>query len=243
LVLSPQDRSVLAKVKALADRYRATPDLPLDRLDGWLGMAKAVVGQVARHYRPKAEHPELDVPLTWLLLISERVLRDVRGVLVEKVPGSHILTLQDGLKLSRWYDRFTDATLFVQLARFLTNPIGGVLSEGSSVLLGKATHKTLQYFQQLAIHYFVNRVGLYAIELYSGRLTVGDNVAPSSCRPSDPGADPPCRPVTPEHLRLLVCGQTKAGKSTLMNRLCESLCAPEDCIPCTGRIEGYRLRR
>jgi len=242
-VLSPRDEAARREVEAYAEVCCQREDLAFDQAAPWLAIAREVVGIVARHYRPGAEHPELNIPLTGLFQISEKVLRDIRLELLDKIPASHIVTLQDGLNLARWYDRITDLSLLWRLSRLLLNPLGALTTEASTVLLGRASKLPLRAFQQQAVAFFIHRVGLYAIELYSGRLTVGDHVAPSTCAPSDPGADPACRPVTPEPLRLLVCGQTKAGKSTLVNRLCESLCAPVDCIPCTGRIEGYRLRR
>lgn len=242
-VLSPRDEDARREVEAYAKTCCQREDLAFDQAAPWLAIAREVVGIVARHYKPGAEHPELAIPLTGLFQITEKVLRDIRRELLEKIPASHIVTLQDGLNLARWYDRITDFSLLWRLSRLLLNPFGALTSEAGGSLLGRASKLPLRAFQQQAVAFFIHRVGLYAIELYSGRLTVGDCGAPSPRAPSDPGADPACRPVTPEPLRLLVCGQTKAGKSTLVNRLCESLCAPVDCIPCTGRIEGYRLRR
>src|SRR5690606_19096099 len=47
----------------------------------------------------------------------------------------------------------------------------------------------------------------------------------------------------PGSLRLLIAGQTKAGKSTLVNRMLNELRAGVDVLPLTASFESYELRQ
>ncbi len=241
-VLSPRDEAARREVEAYAKTCCQRENLAFDQAAQWLAIAREVVGIVARHYKPGAEHPELAIPLTGLFQISEKVLRDLRLVLLKSIPASHIVTLEDGLNLSRWYDRITDVSLLWRLLRLPFNPLGALATEMSTSLLGRVSKLPLRTFQKWVLAFFINRVGLYAIELYSGRAVLPEPIAAPAPGQPEPVC-PPCGGPRLEPLSILVCGQTKSGKSTLVNALCDSLCAPVDCIPCTADIAAYRLCR
>ena len=75
----------------------------------------------------------------------------------------------------------------------------------------------------------MRQTGCYAIQLYSGQITLSDPEF------ADLGADKP--------LRVLVLGQTKAGKSSLINALFGEVRAATDVLPCTDAITQYIFAR
>jgi predicted GTPase len=82
---------------------------------------------------------------------------------------------------------------------------------------------------------FVLEVGRAAIDLYSGRLVLSEDELREAA-----GADA----VTPEPLapvRLLLVGQTSAGKSSLVNALAHEVRCATGPLPTTARATEYRL--
>ncbi|MCB1920171.1 MAG: 50S ribosome-binding GTPase, partial [Candidatus Competibacteraceae bacterium] len=85
----------------------------------------------------------------------------------------------------------------------------------------------------------------YAIELYTGRLTLIDDEPEAKIPPHLPllkeGTE---RLQTGEPLRILVMGRTNAGKSSLINALFGRLTAATDILPdTTTELTPYRLER
>jgi hypothetical protein len=92
---------------------------------------------------------------------------------------------------------------------------------------------------------YIEKVAEYAILLYSGRLAATAQVArvsPLSAQQSHQ-AQVLQDSQAQEPLRILVAGQTNAGKSSLINALCEQLVAVTDIQSCTAEVSAYQLQR
>jgi len=92
----------------------------------------------------------------------------------------------------------------------------------------------------------VDRVGYHAIELYSGKLLLTrqfDLSTPALPIPATPEAPTAPQTLTAEPLRVLVLGQVKAGKSSLVNALFGTAPAATDVLPMTVRLTSYVLDR
>ena len=104
---------------------------------------------------------------------------------------------------------------------------------------------TKQTLNQWLLKWYVDRVGYHAIELYSDKLLL--------TRPLDLSTPPlfsetaeklaPSQTGTAEPLRILILGQLKAGKSSLVNALFEATPAATDVLPMTARVTSYILDR
>jgi uncharacterized protein len=98
---------------------------------------------------------------------------------------------------------------------------------------------------------FVLQLGKYLIELNSRRLQVGParwralmeasraTATPSESSPAVTGL---AVDQAPDALRIIVAGQVKAGKSSLINALIGRQQAAVDVLPLTASIEQYRAR-
>jgi predicted GTPase len=98
-----------------------------------------------------------------------------------------------------------------------------------------------------AVGYAVRRAGKYAIQLYSGEMAFNDLTAEervtsrsrkelaTDLRRADAESSEP--------LRVLVIGQTKAGKSSLINALFGKTVAAVGPAPLTDEVTAYRLER
>ncbi|HXH02901.1 MAG TPA: GTPase [Candidatus Competibacteraceae bacterium] len=205
-----------------------------------LSLGLRVSEGVARRYRPDSPEPLLDVPLPQVIRTVELVCRDLRG-LCEHVPFSHLITLHQWRqvprlrRLGRLYDVY-------RVARIATNPGGAVLGELRGYLQGRLYDYTREELSRWLLEEFVKGCGRYAIDLY------GDLLAPAagevtmlteaSRAARETAQSPPAEPF-----RVLLLGQTKAGKSSLINALFGELSAATDVLPLTDGLVPYRLER
>ena len=241
---SPAGEAAWARVEALTQGLEPAR-YPLSEPGRLLPLAHRIIAEVAKRFHPEAGQPELDTPLPSILLIIERVSHDMRELLTEQVPASHLLTVQDGLTLWRWKERLQELGAVANVGRMLANPVGGLLYELRVVFFDRVTHYPLEELQRWLLHTFARKVGYYAILLYSGQLNYDsagdDQPGPDSRRDLGTAAREEGRAAEP--LRILAAGQTKAGKSSLVNALFGELRAPADALPLTYALTPYRLER
>ncbi|MDD5034383.1 MAG: 50S ribosome-binding GTPase [Methylococcaceae bacterium] len=240
---SPTAERAWNRVEVIADRLEPT-DYSLGEPAKLLSLAHRIVAEVARFFRPETERAELDVPLPSILLIIEKVSRDMRELLSEQVPASHLITVEDGLMLWRWKDKLEQMGAITGIGRMLVNPVGGVLHELRMAFFGRITRYPLAELERWMLHTLTRKIGYYAILLYSGQLSadlLADRPSKDSTWDLETAQRQWERPVEP--LRILLVGQTKAGKSTLINALFGELRAPADVLPLTYALTPYRLER
>lgn len=231
---SPAAEEAWAKVDKLAEALEPAA-YPLNDSERLAQLAKQVISEVARHFRPKAEQPGLDVPLRNMLFIAEQVCRDMRIALDENVPFSHLLTLEDGLQIWKWKEKLESGHFAYRLGSMLLSPASAIPRELSRYFLGKATDYPIGLLERWLLQTFVKKTGYYAIALYSGQM------APPRISAPEREIETP-QPVE-KPLRILIAGQLKAGKSSLINALFGKLRAPADVLPLSAGLTPYRLVR
>ncbi|MFM8333545.1 MAG: GTPase family protein [Candidatus Methylumidiphilus sp.] len=242
---SPTAEAAWVRVEALAAALNPA-DYRLSDPAKLLPLARRIIGEVAQCFHPKARRAELDIALPSVLLIVERVSRDLRELLAEQVPGSHLITVGDGLALWRWKQNLQKIAAVAGVGRMLTNPVSGVLYELRTVFFGRAAEYPLEELERWLLHTLARKIGYYAILLYGGQLLLDDGcVADCPCPASerDLAAAAQGEAASAEPLRILIAGQTKAGKSSLVNALFGELRAPADALPLTSALTPYRLER
>jgi predicted GTPase len=242
---SQLDEQIWQVLAGLTVQLKQDKSLDLAVIDNWIGIGQQVLAVVAGHYRPKHKNPELSIPITDLLQIVEQVSHDLRWQLQESVPFSHVVTLADGLNLQRWLEHVQDAKTVLRVGRMLLNPFSGFLNEASAYAQDKVVDLTLPHLKSLLLEMYIEKVAEYAILLYSGRLAATAQVArvsPLSAQQSHQ-AQVLQDSQAQEPLRILVAGQTNAGKSSLINALCEQLVAVTDIQSCTAEVSAYQLQR
>ena len=117
----------------------------------------------------------------------------------------------------------------------VVNPVSAVLAEVRERLLSVAMDKTTDYLKQKGARIWVEEVGRAAIDLYSGRLQA-DAGQMASIAASEESTRPQPGPV-----QVLVAGQLKAGKSSLVNALLKDTQSAVDALPMTAHAERYQL--
>ncbi len=239
---SPLDEAAWNSVEALARDVDA--DIIFDR-GRMLDVARETIDAVAQHYHPQRPHPVWHFTLPELFLLSERVSGRLRKVLLDQVPGSHIVRVGDAVRLwtykplaVRGARVFRGLNMVWRVTR-LVNPGSALLAEARERLVGAALGDAGTWLKHRGARLWVEEVGRAAIEIYSGRLSV-DAAAMAAADEGPPGLTetPPPGPV-----RILVAGQTNAGKSSLVNVLLEQRAAGVDTLPLTAATESHQLIR
>ncbi len=243
---SQRDQEAWSSVEALSDQIKKESKLNLEQVDTWLQLGQSALAVVAQHYRPNSKKPELEIPATQLLSIIEKVSHDIHKLLNENIPFSHQITLADGLNIQAWIERLSGANTVLRLSRMVLNPLSGVLSEAKNYAQGKASNLTQSYLKNWLLDTYIKKVGYYAILLYSGRMAVNTNKFESLSSKSQHDKNQAIKQkgaLEKEPLRILIAGQTNAGKSTLINTLFDKPCAAADVVSCTSEITPYQLEQ
>lgn len=239
---SPLDQAAWDSVQQVAREVE--PGIVCDRQELLLA-ARATIEAVAGHYHPEAHHAMWRFTLPELFLLTERVSQRLRRVLLEQVPGSHLLRVGDAMRIwefkplvGRGLAVAKGVNLLWRAAR-LVNPASALLAEARERLVGAALGDAGSWIQQRGARLWVEEVGRAAIELYSGRLGLDAGQLLAADRL--PGGLAPAPAAGP--VRILVAGQTNAGKSSLINVLLDARAAGVDVLPCTDRPVVHELHR
>jgi predicted GTPase len=224
-----------AAVERLAEEAKPE-DWPLNEGGRWWTLGQNTLEVVARRYHPEVERPLLELTVPHTLLIIERASRDLRAAVTEHIPLSHRLTIGDLLRAWRWKDSAERWLNVYRAGRLVINPADALLSEIWGHLRGRAYGAAWTETQRWLLREYVRKVGYYAIELYSGRLTLTDTkLMPEPIMAENPVTEP---------LRIVVLGRANAGKSSLINALFGRLTAATDILPdTTAGLTPYRLER
>jgi predicted GTPase len=219
----------------------------VDRPERIWEVLREVLETVARHYHPNSSLAVLEIPAPHVLRIVELVAHDLRETFASRVPGSHILTLNDLRRLGRWATLSQHFYLVYKILIFGLNPVAGLLREVRDAASGGLAGVSGDEVKRWAWGFCVRKAGYYAIQLYSGHLVL-DDVQVDRCqtRRSQQDArqaDAQQEQLAEEPLRILVLGQVKAGKSSLINALFGETRAAVDVVPRTRNVEPYVLNR
>lgn len=202
-----------------------------------MATARAVIAEVASHYRPNEAQPVLQFTVPEALLLIERISRRSRRLIIDAVPGSRRVRLGQLL----WLNEARKTAMTVaetgtgvwRVGLWLLNPVAAVFSEARRTLQGYATSGLSAFLADRVARIMVEEVGRAAINLYSGRLKADiDELGEDRLAAPAPASPPP---------RILLAGQVNAGKSSLLNALFGEVMAAVDVLPATDRANAYVL--
>ncbi len=171
------------------------------------------------------------------LLSVESVAGRLRRGLLLAVPLSDRLTVSQLLWLSASVEKAgrlgeTAQRIYnlYRIARPVINPAGSVIAEVRGLIQDELLTSAKAGLKNRLTRLLVIEVGRAAVELYSGRMRLDPaelaKAAAAAAREGDAKPAPPAPP-----LRLLIAGQTNAGKSSLINALARSIVAQVTPLP------------
>ncbi|WP_394243015.1 GTPase family protein [Vibrio astriarenae] len=225
-------------------RSRAYGHSLLEQDDNWSNLDTAglsILVFVAVEYDKKALDFTVPEGLKLFEEVSRRyrVLLDEYGFAVDAVKVSHI---KSGYDL---YDRYGDvgkhvfkAAIWLNHAKNLyINPAKAIADIGTQQFSANMTRGMVDDLQFAAKQALLDEVAFVAIELYSGRFSFDDIDVTASYIAK---ADSERTAVELEPIRIVLVGQTGAGKSSLINELKEEFVAEVDVLPSTDHTTTYR---
>jgi predicted GTPase len=231
------------EVETIANRVQKE-DLDWQTPEDFLPVLREVMETVAQHYHPKSRDAMLEIPAPYVFRIVELVAKDLRDAFTKYVPASHAITLNDLKRMKRWARWANELYLLYRVSTFAFNPTGSALREVRNYGARKLGDVSVDEGKQWAVGYLVRRTGYYAIRLYSGDLVL-DDVAFDQYQTSrsreDAEADERSVNTEGEPLRILVAGQTKAGKSSVVNALFKAGRVETDVVPNSPLVTPYVL--
>jgi predicted GTPase len=236
-----REREAWAQVLAIAD---ATAPLSFAEFDPLFDRACQTVDAVARSLHPEATSAWAQFSLPEVLLLTERLCRDLRREALRHIPGIRTLRLSHLLWVHRQNERYGPAAHtgwkvgygLWRLVRAVLNPLQAVGQEASGAIVEKTASVLSYRLRAYATRMLVLEVGRAAIDLYSGRLVLSDEEMDSARERDAANAEAPVEPV-----RIVLMGQTSAGKSSLLNALAQEIRSAVGPLPTTARASEYRL--
>jgi hypothetical protein len=241
----PAGISAWRKIDELARTVDASK-LPLDQPEKLWKLLEEVLTITAREFYPRKSSPMLEVPIPHVLRVIELVSQDLREALSANIPGAHILTMRDLQRvqeISRWVPWLYTA---YRVGAAIYNPANAVMREAANWAQGDLFDASALQTKQWVLQFAIRRAGFYAIELYSGQLVLhevqfeGELKSTQAARET---ARQRSEKFASEPFRILVLGQVKAGKSSLVNALFGETRAAVDVVPRTRHVEPYVLER
>jgi hypothetical protein len=240
------DKAELAwrELKSLTERWQTESDLLTDSGKA-LKLTNEVLTLVARHFHADSKYPVLEFPLPYLLKLIVLVCEDIQHDVLDKIPGSHAVRVGDLLRAKQAVDALNKFRSVFDVGNWLFNWSGAALAKARSLLIGKGLNTVTNEISQRLISAYINKLGYYAIQLYSGQLTL-DDIVPTdalTAASKEDMAESAAHDQSIEPLRLLVLGQVSSGKSSLINALFGEIKSAEGLLPTTAEITPYLLER
>jgi predicted GTPase len=206
-----------------------------------------MIQEVAQQFHHQSSRSLLEVPLPALLRILEQATQELRRDLERYVPAAHLLTLHDLVRSKRLFSLGNDVYALYRVLSFSMSPHTALLREVQSWFSGEIMRASQDELRSWLLEALFQRVGFYAVELYSGSVLLREErlLQYQSAQASTEIQQQQARTamLESEPLRVLVLGQVKAGKSSLINALFGELKAATDVLPVDQPITPYLLER
>jgi predicted GTPase len=241
---SPRDEAAWELVHEYQDRIDRD-EIVLTSLDQFLSLGQEILGRVATFYRPDDPEPVLAVQVPLLFRAIEETARDLAAV-TANLPFAHRITISEIVRGYQFGQKLKPAYELYQLYRILSPLVNWPSGLFRIFVTDRLFDLTKETLNQWLLKWYVDRVGYHAIELYSGRLLLTQRFAIDASPPLLPDTAETlaeARKATPEPLRVLILGQVKAGKSSLVNALFGEIRAATDVVPTTAQLTPYVLER
>ncbi len=241
---APRDEAAWELVREYLDRIDRG-EISLTTLDQFLSLGQEILKRVAAFYRPDDKDPLLAVQVPLLFRAIEETARDLAAVTGD-LPLAHRITISDVVHGYRVSQKLKPAYKLYRLYRVLSPLVNWQSALFRILVTDRLFDLTKETLSQWLLKWYVDRVGYHAIELYSGKLLLTQRFdattpPPLSSETAETVAE--ARAATSEPLRMLILGQVKAGKSSLVNALFGAIRAATDVVPTTAQLTPYVLER
>ncbi len=207
----------------------------------YLDTAQAMAQELAQVYHPGTPDPLGPVTMPEILTVVELAAHDLAVLLEQYVPASHLVTISQFRQAQQAIGWYQKANALYWVIGALFNPVEtGARFAASHLGLTTTWNRVQENLVQWFFVAYVHELGRYLIDLESGRLKVGAQRYRELTTAADANAAAREEPTGP--LTIVAFGQTKAGKSSLINALLGEQRAATDVVPLTDEVTRYELR-
>jgi predicted GTPase len=249
------DRDKLAWEKVDA-KARSSDKVTLEEITNakhYTDLALELAADVGAVYHPESEDPFDHLTLPEVLACVELAAADLEAMVVQYVPGVHLIRLRDVRTANKAYGMYKSGQNLYWAGAAVIDPLSAGLRYlasrfGLGTLMQRIQDNLVVWFHTAYIH----QMGRYLIELNSGRLKVGVKryreilaahqeppavvTTPVPDVPATAGGVAPdlaatVPPAERKAITIAVLGAVKAGKSSLANALLGKHAATVDRLP------------
>jgi predicted GTPase len=239
---SPRDEGAWLLVHEYQERIDRG-EVTLTSLEQLLSLGREILSRVATYYRPDDKEPLLTIQIPLLFRAIEETARDLATVTAD-LPFAHRVTISEIVRGYRVSQKLKPARDLYRLYRMLSPLVNWQSALFRILVTDRLFDLTKETLTQWLLKWYVDRVGYHAIELYSGKLLLTgrlDDLPPLSSGTAEILTE--AQAMRTEPLRILILGQVKAGKSSLVNALFGEVRAATDVVSTTARVTPYVLER
>jgi predicted GTPase len=238
---SALERDAWSEVLATAD---ATPPFSFTELEPFLVRARTTIDVVARRFHPEARAAWAQFSLPEVLLLTERLCRDLRREALRHIPGVRAIRLGHLLWLHEQNERYSEVAQkgwrlgfgLWRVVRAMLNPLQAAGQETSGMFMEKTVSVLSYRLRAYATRMFVLEIGRAAIDLYSGRLVLSqEELRAAREREMEAAA----APQADAPVRIALIGQVNAGKSSLLNALAAETRSAVGAVPTTSAAAEF----
>jgi predicted GTPase len=239
---TPRETEAWKAVLAVAD------GADLSHFASWqafLGLGQQTIEAVAKALHPDVKEPVWQFTAPEALTLVEQVSLRLKPVVVESIPFGDQLTVGQVIRIYQWRSAIDAAQKGYDIWRIIRmlNPVTAATQEIRERLSNQMYRWGREELAKRLARAYVKEVGRAAIDLYGGRLRISPEEMEAHVTEATSRDRRASAKVQAEPLRLLVGGQIKAGKSSLINALLNQVRAASDVLPLTADFRAYELKR
>ena len=215
----------------------------LSSRDAAQNLALETIELVARRLHPERRDPLLQFTVPEALAVIERASRGMRSFVIRTFPLGDRITVAQLMWLYRWRGALQLAEKGYDLWRIvrILNPVAAATQELRERFTRQLLAMGRQHVAQRLASAYVREIGRAAIDLYGGTLRVTATELSAHVTWASRADLAAAEGREAEPLRIVVAGQTGAGKSSLVNALASAVEAQVDALPATRLFTAYKL--
>jgi predicted GTPase len=254
-----RDKEAWKLVEARAAKGASVESAMLTEPSFFLETAQEMAGELASFYHPGTLDPIDYLTIPEILAVVELASHDLCALVENHLPGGHLLTIRDMKRAQRLTELYQKGSNIFWAISAVFNPIETGMRYGASQL-GMSTPLRMLQANLFVWFYtaYVQRLGNYLIDLNSGRLRVGaaryrelveqmqrqrlnahTPLEKTAAGPFPSTDGDPADAIA--QVTVTIIGQTKVGKSSLINALLGEQRARTGVVPLTDSIDRYEL--